>query len=145
MARVGVGWEPHHHTLPRHRTLDEGYHSPMTDVESLAARADRSMRTFAARTIAEKVHEKLGDATTEEALLHALGTARSWQRVDEDHFTCAFGDRSVTITVPTPFNPAAMLRLAVRTEVNVCLGDADPALLVELHAIAQRELERLNQ
>jgi hypothetical protein len=117
----------------------------MTEVETMAVRADRSMRTFAARTIAEKVYEQLGDATTAETLLHALGTARSWKRVDEDRFQCAFGDRHVTITVPTPFNPSAMLRLVVRTEVNVCLGDADPALLVELHAIAQRELERLNQ
>jgi hypothetical protein len=117
----------------------------MTEVESMAARADRSMRTFAARAIAEKAYEQLGDATTEETLLHALGAAQSWKRVDDDHFTCAFGDRNVTITVPTPFNPSAMLRLVVRTEVNVCLGDADPALLMELHAIAQRELERLNQ
>ena len=102
----------------------------MTDLalESMAARADRS-----------------GDAQNEEALLHALGTARSWSRVDDERFTCAFGDRNVTITVPTPFNASAMLRLVVRTEVNVCLGDADPALLTELHAIAQRELERLNQ
>lgn len=120
---------------------------PMTDpgIESMAVRADRSMRTFAARTIAEKVHETLSDARDEQALLHALGTARSWSRVDDEHFTCAFGDRNVTITVPTPFNASAMLRLVVRTEVNVCLGDADPNLLVELHAIAQRELERLNR
>ncbi|HET8773384.1 MAG TPA: hypothetical protein VFP80_06325 [Thermoanaerobaculia bacterium] len=117
----------------------------MTDLEVMAARADRSMRTFAARTIAETVYEKLGEAASADALLHTLGTVRSWTRVDEDHFTCAFGDRNVTITVPTPFHASAMLRLVVRTEVNVCLGDADPALLVELHAIAQRELERLNQ
>lgn len=119
----------------------------MTDaaLESMAARADRSMRTFAARSIAEKVHEKLGEAPDGDALLHSLGTASSWRRVDDEHFTCAFGDRNVTITVPTPFNASAMLRLVVRTEINVCLGDSDPALLVELHAIAQRELERLNQ
>lgn len=115
------------------------------NVEAMAARADRSMRTFAARTIAETVYEQLGEAATAEALLDALGTARSWTRVDADHFTCAFGDRAVTITVPTPVNAAAMLRLVVRTEVNVCLGDADAALLAELHAIAQRELARLNQ
>jgi hypothetical protein len=30
-----------------------------------------------------------------------------------------------------------------RTEINVCLGDSDPSLLPELHAIAQRELESL--
>jgi hypothetical protein len=113
-------------------------------IESMAERADRTMRTFAARSIAQHVYEKLGDASTEDALLRALGTARSWKRVDDARFTCAFGDRNVTITVPTPFNPAAMLRLVVRTEVNVCLGDADPTLLADLHAIAQRELELLS-
>ena len=116
----------------------------MTDaaaVEGMAARADRAMRTFAARNIAQHVFEHLGEAADEGALLHALGTVRSWARVDDEHFTCTFGDRNVTITVPTPFNAAAMLRLVVRTEVNVCLGDADPTLLADLHAIAQRELE----
>ena len=109
----------------------------------MATRADRTMRTFAARAIAETVWETLGTAHTETALLHALGTARSWKRVDDDRFTCAFGDRSVTITVPIPFNASAMLRLVVRTEVNVCLGDTDPTLLADLHAIAQRELALL--
>lgn len=113
-------------------------------LESIAARADRSMRTFAARSIAERLFERLGAADSEDALLHALGSASSWMREDEAHFTCSFGERRVTITVPTPFNAAAMLRLAVRTEVNVCLGDTDPTLLTELHAIAQRELERLH-
>jgi hypothetical protein len=120
----------------------------MTDVvtlESMAARADRSMRTFAARSIAERVSEQLGDKASERELLDALASARPWSRVDDDHFTCTFGDRTVTIAVPIPFNAAAMLRLVVRTEVNVCLGDADPTLLAGLHAIAQRELERLNQ
>ena len=112
-------------------------------IESMATRADRSMRTFAARSIAQNVYEKLGDAPSEDALLHALGTARSWKRGDDGRFTCAFGDRNVTITVPTPFSAPAMLRLVVRTEVNVCLGDADPTLLADLHAIAQRELESL--
>ncbi|MGZ5441810.1 MAG: hypothetical protein ACXW5U_17935 [Thermoanaerobaculia bacterium] len=114
------------------------------NLESTAARADRSMRTFAARSIAQRLFEKLGAAESEGALLHALGSAGSWARKDDAHFTCAFGERKVTITVPTPFNAAAMLRLVVRTEVNVCLGDADPTLLTELHAIAQRELERLH-
>jgi hypothetical protein len=120
----------------------------MTDrepIESLAARADRSMRTFAARSIAENAFAKLGDKDSEGALLDALGSARSWVRVDDSHFTCQFGDRSVTISVPIPFNASAMLRLVVRTEVNVCLGDADPTLLAGLHVIAQRELERLNE
>ena len=112
-------------------------------IESMAARADRSMRTFAARSIAQNVYEQLGGTPSEDALLHALGTARSWKRVDDTRFTCAFGDRYVTITIPIPFNAGAMLRLVVRTEVNVCLGDADPTLLSDLHSIAQRELELL--
>lgn len=103
------------------------------------------MRTFAARNIAAAVYEKLAATDSEQALLHALGTARSWSRIDDTHFTCTFGERHVTISVPTPFHPAAMLRLVVRTEVNVCLGDTDPALLVELHSIAQRELERVSR
>lgn len=103
------------------------------------------MRTFAARSIAATVYETLGDAPDEDALLRALGTARSWKRVDDNRFTCAFGERGVTITVPTPFNPSAMLRLVVRTEVDVCLGDTDRPLLDELHAIAQRELDRLTR
>lgn len=118
----------------------------MTDaatIQSMATRADRSMRTFAARTIAERTHEKLGHLQSEEEFFEALGSLRPWQRVDDTHFRCSFGERDVTITVPTPFSAAAMLRLIVRTEVNVCLGDADPTLLAGLHAIAQRELERL--
>jgi hypothetical protein len=109
-------------------------------LESMAARADRSLRTAAARTIAEQTWANLGGAAD---VLSALGRAPAWERVDEARFTCAFGERRVTITVPTPLHAPAMLRLVVRTEVNVCLGDADPALLAELHAIAQRELERL--
>jgi hypothetical protein len=123
-----------------------GIISAMTDavsIESMAVRADRSMRTFAARSIAENVVTTLGDKTSEGELLGALASARSWSRADDTHFTCAFGDRSVTIALPIPFNAAAMLRLVVRTEVNVCLGDADPTLLAGLHVIAQRELERL--
>ena len=103
------------------------------------------MRTFAARAIAEGVWETLGRADTEQALLQALATARSWKRENDDRFTCAFGDRRVTISIPIPFNAAAMLRLVVRTEVNVCLGDADPTLLADLHRIAQRELELLHR
>lgn len=122
-----------------------GRMSEEAPLESMARRADRSMRTFTARTIAERVYRSLGTTTSQGAHLDALAATSSWTRVDDTHFTCAFGDRSVTITVPTPFHAAAMLRLVVRTEVNVCLGDADPALLPDLHAIAQRELERLHE
>ncbi len=109
-------------------------------IEAMASRADRSMRTFAARNIARHALEILGEKTTEGDLFDALASSRSWSRVDDKRFTCAFGDRRMTITVPIPFNAAAMVRLVVRTEVNVCLGDADPTLLAGLHSIAQREL-----
>lgn len=74
-------------------------------LESIAARADRTMRTFAARSIAARLFETLADAESEAALLHALGSAGSWMRQDDAHFTCSFGERQVTITVPTPCPP----------------------------------------
>jgi hypothetical protein len=115
-----------------------------TQIEIMAERADRSMRTYAARATAERVYTALASAMgDEQSLLAALGNAHSWSRVDESRFTCAFGNRSVTITIPTPFNAHALLRVVVRTEVNVALGDSDEALLMSLHAIAQRELQQL--
>lgn len=114
-------------------------------LSSLAERADRSLRTFSARRNTEETYDALSPFITsgEQALLDALGTLRSWTRPEYGRFICAFGDRSAILTVPIPFNPQAMLRLIIRTEVNVFLGDSDPKLLPELHSIAQRELERM--
>lgn len=113
----------------------------MTELEDLAARADRAMRTSAARGTAESVAEMVragGD------LLQALASRRAWSRRNEREFVCAFGTRSATVAVPQPFDPAQMAQIIVRTEVNVFLGGgADDLLLRELQALAQRELQRL--
>lgn len=114
-------------------------------LNSLAERADRSLRTFSARRTTEETYETLSPfvGKGEQALLDALGTLRSWSRPEPGRFLCTFGDRSAIVTVPIPFNPQALLRLIIRTEINVFLGDSDPKLLPELHSIAQRELERM--
>jgi hypothetical protein len=112
---------------------------------SLAERADRSLRTYSARRTTEETYEALSPSVKagEQALLDALGSLRSWTRPEYGRFVCSFGDRSAIVTLPIPFNPQALLRLIIRTEVNVFLGDSDAVLLPELHAIAQRELETL--
>jgi hypothetical protein len=114
-------------------------------LQSIAERADRSLRTFSARRTTEETYETLRPfvRSGEQALLDALGGLRSWSRPEYGRFLCTFGDRQAILTVPIPFNPQALLRLITRTEVNVFLGDSDPMLLPELHSIAQRELERL--
>lgn len=114
-------------------------------LRALAQRTDRSLRTFSARRTAEETYEALQpfiDAG-ERPLLERLASLRCWSRPEPARFVCAFGGREAILTVPIPYNADALLRLITRTEVNVFLGDSDPALLPHLHAIAQRELERL--
>jgi hypothetical protein len=119
-------------------------------IEELARRADRAMRTFSARDIAEStyatVHDALlsaedGDAETR--VLNALATRRGWTRKNAGEFTCAFGNRSSVLTVPRPFQSEQFARLVTRVEVNVCLGGTDDALVREFQSLAQRELQRL--
>jgi hypothetical protein len=45
--------------------------------------------------------------------------------------------------VPSPFDAVALIRLITRVEINVFLGDSDPVVLADLHALAQRELHQL--
>lgn len=114
-------------------------------LRTIAERADLTLRTFSARRSTEETYDALAPFVTagEKALLEALGSLRAWSRPEYGRFICAFGGRSAILTLPIPYNPQALLRLIVRTEVNVFLGDSDPKLLPELHSIAQRELERL--
>jgi hypothetical protein len=114
-------------------------------LSALAERADRSLRTFSARRTTEETYETLQPFVRagEEALLGALASLRAWSRPEPSRFVCAFGERTANVTLPIPFNPYALLRLIIRTEVNVFLGDSDPVLLPMLQSIAQRELERL--
>lgn len=114
-------------------------------LRSIAERTDLSLRTFSARRTAADIFDAFEPYldSGEEALLERLSQLRSWSRPEPARFICRFGERSMPLSIPTPFNPAAFLRLVTRTEINVCLGDSDPSLLPELHSIAQRELEAL--
>lgn len=113
----------------------------MNDLEDIAARADRAMRTRAARTTAETVHAMLRDNTDP---LASLATQRGWSRRNDREYVCAFGGRTSTLNVPTTWDTEQLARLITRIEVNVFLGGgADDLLLRELQALAQRELQRL--
>ncbi len=113
----------------------------MSDIEELAERADRAMRTRAARTTAETVHAMLRASTDP---LESLATQRGWSRRNDREYVCAFGGRTSTLNVPTVWDTEQLARLITRIEVNVFLGGgADDLLLRELQALAQRELQRL--
>ena len=114
----------------------------MTDLEDLAERADRAMRTFAARNTAHSVYDFV--RSNSGSVLDSLATLRGWSRRGEREFVCAFGGRSATVALPRSFDAEQTARLITRTEVNVFLGGgADDILVRELQALAQRELERL--
>ncbi|HEX8169451.1 MAG TPA: hypothetical protein VF824_02795 [Thermoanaerobaculia bacterium] len=110
------------------------------DVEDLAGRADRAMRTRAARATADAIYA----LTRTDDLLDALSRHRGWSRRGEREFVCSFGGRSAVMAVPRTYDREVLARLITRTEVNVFLGGgADDLLIRELQALAQRELERL--
>ena len=113
----------------------------MNDLEDLAERADRAMRTSAARTTAESVHALV---TSGHEVLDKLATQRGWTRRNDREFVCAFGGRTSTLNVPAVYDAEQLARLITRIEVNVFLGGgADDLLLRELQALAMRELQRL--
>jgi hypothetical protein len=113
----------------------------MNDIEEIAQRADRAMRTRAARMTAEAVHAMLRASADP---LEALATQRGWSRRNDREYVCAFGGRTSTLNVPAAWDTEQLGRLITRIEVNVFLGGgADDLLLRELQALAQRELQRL--
>jgi hypothetical protein len=124
---------------------------PGPPVEELARRADRAMRTFRARSIAESTYSLVRDAllsaedgSAEARVFGALAKHPGWSRKSDTEFVCRFGGRSAVLTVPRPFRADQFARLITRVEVNVCLGGgADDALMRELQALAQRELQGL--
>ena len=110
-------------------------------LEDLAERADRAMRTSAARNTAQAVYTLV---STSDAPLTKLSAQRGWTRRNDREYVCAFGGRTSTLNVPASYTPAQLAHLITRIEVNVFLGrGADDLLLRELQALAQRELQRL--
>jgi hypothetical protein len=113
----------------------------MSHIEELAERADRAMRTSAARTSAESAYALVRNNPDP---LAALAAQRGWSRRNERELVCAFGGRTSTLNVPATYDAHQLARLITRIEVNVFLGGgADDLLLRELQALAMRELERL--
>jgi hypothetical protein len=47
------------------------------------------------------------------------------------------------MAIPQPFDLDVLTRLIARVEVNVFLGDCEPAILKDLQFLSQRELEAL--
>ena len=113
--------------------------------DDLANRADRAMRTTSARRTAEETYQLLLSNEGRDNLLTTLAVRRGWQRQDERTFVCMFGTRRGTLTVPEPFDALQLIQLITRVEINVFLGDSDPVVLADLHALAQRELHQLRQ
>lgn len=107
------------------------------------------MRTMSARRAAEETYHLMLGASSrasddrKETLLTALAARRGWQRLNDRDFVCKFGARKGTLTVPSPFDAIELIRLITRVEINVFLGDSDPVVLADLHALAQRELHQL--
>jgi len=121
-------------------------------IEELAARADRAMRTFRAREIAQSayalVREALlsaEDGDSETRVLRALAQRPGWVRKEERDIVYTFGERSSVLNVPTPFDSHQMAQLITRIEVNICLGTGEHAFMRELQSLAQRELQRLRE
>jgi hypothetical protein len=115
----------------------------MNELEELAERTDRALRTSNARRTAEAVYDLVRSSPD---VLDALSHQRGWTRRNDREFVCAFGGRTSTLNVPAAYDVEQLARLITRIEVNVFLGGgADDLLLRELQALAARELQRLFQ
>ena len=113
----------------------------MNEIEELAERTDRALRTRTARNTAEAVYTFV---STTPNPLDALPSQRGWTRRADNEFVCSFGGRSSTLNVPANWDQHQLARLITRIEVNVFLGGgADDLMLRELQALAARELQRL--
>ena len=103
-----------------------------------ARRAARETYDLMLQTIPRNLEDDRG-----EALLTALSNRRGWTRQSDREFACTFGPRRGTLTVPSPFDALQLIRLIIRVEINVFLGDSDPVVLADLQALGQRELHQL--
>lgn len=120
-------------------------------LDSLARRADRAMRSFAARNMATSAYTTVSTlegnrrSTTadQHALLTSLERRPGWTRQSTHEFIHRFGSRKVTVTMPWRVDAPVLAALITRAEVNTILGDTDWSLLSELQALAARELQHL--
>lgn len=123
-----------------------------TGIYALAARADRALRTLAARRCAASAYALARRLTAtvatkpmrpERVLLEILAARPAWTRLVGQQFSCSFGSRRAVLTVPDPTSAEQLASMIARIEVKVLLGDSDPALVSHLQTFAARELQRL--
>lgn len=116
-------------------------------------RADRALRSATARGAAEATYETIRQAVaagkpaseeeTRRLMLEALASRRAWKRISDTEFECRFGSRTISMTVPEPFDAEELYHRVTAAEVDAFLGDSDPVMLRDLHMLARRELRRL--
>jgi hypothetical protein len=115
-------------------------------IHSLAARADRSLRTLAARQCAASAYDFVQLAritSTDRAIDQFMRSRPAWTRLGDQQFACAFGGRRSVLTVRPETAVEDLAAMLARTEVRVLLGDADSDFVTHLQTFAARELQRL--
>ncbi len=122
-----------------------------TGVYTLAAHADRALRTFAARRCAAEAYEFAerlaisggSNVIAPERVRERLARRPGWTWLATQRLACSFGQRRGVVTVAQAMTAQQLASLVARIEVRVLLGDADSGLVSHLQTFAARELERL--
>ena len=120
-------------------------------LQTLARRADRAMRTFAARNTATSAHATVSAMKSngrsarhdKSVLLTSLESRPGWTRRSAHEFVHTFGSRQAEVTMPWRLEAPVLAALITRAEINTILGDTEWTLLSELQALAARELQQL--
>lgn len=133
------------------RTVARILRAEWFQLSTLARRADRAMRTFAARNTASSAYAAVSVITSngrsvrhpQHVLLASLESRPGWTRRSAHEFVHTFGSRQAEVTVPWHLEAPVLAALITRAEINTILGDAQWTLLSELQALAARELQHL--
>ena len=107
-----------------------------TGLQALAAHADRSLRTLAARRCAAAAFEVARRGQD-------LESRPAWVQLDRQTYQFAFGGRRAVLNVPNAVQPEELAAMIARMEIRILLGDAGAELVTHLQAYAAREIERL--
>lgn len=133
------------------RTVARILRAEWFQLAALARRADRAMRTFAARNTASSVYATVNVMKSDgrpvrhsqHVLLASLESRPGWTRRSAHEFVHTFGRRQVEVTMPWRLEAPVLAALITRAEINTILGDTEWTLLSELQALAARELQHL--
>lgn len=122
-------------------------------LDPLARRADRAMRTYAARHLATSAYATIAAVIKSGArasgdehyhgLFLTLASRPGWSRRSVHVFVRTFGSRQTVVTLPARLELPLVAALIARAEINAVLGDTDWRFLSELQALASAELGHL--